>query len=71
MRKYFIVFSNILFPLNDISGKNPNMFISRDIHIINLEFELRDNKILDHKNRIKPIIGVKIIFTGVSPIINS
>jgi len=71
IRKYFIVFSNILFPLNDIKGKNPNMFISRDIHNMKQEFELKDNKILAHKNKKKPINGVKIIFIGDIPIISS
>jgi len=44
IKKYFIVFSNILFPLNDIRGKNLNIFISREIQSISLDLLLRAKK---------------------------
>ena len=62
IRKYFMVFSNIVFALNLIMGRNPSMFISRDTHNINLELDLKAIRILAHKNNIKPINGEKIIF---------
>jgi len=62
IKKYFIVFSSIMFALNLIIGKKPSIFISRETHSINLDLDLSDIRILAHKNEIKPIIGVKIIF---------
>ena len=66
IRKYFIVFSSIFRPSNDIRGRKLNIFISKAIHIVTLDLLLIANMSLSHKNILKYSIGVKIIFTEES-----
>jgi hypothetical protein len=41
-KKYFIVFSNGAISLDDIIGRNLNIFTSNETHIIRLELLLKD-----------------------------
>jgi len=61
-RKYFMEFSNILLPGNDIRGRKLSMFISNETHKKKPELLLRAIKILSLKNSLKFKRGVKIIF---------
>jgi hypothetical protein len=61
IRKYFIEFSNGETSLDIIIGRNLNMFISRDTHIIRDDILLNDNKILKNKNSLNITRGHKII----------
>ena len=51
--------------LKDNKGKNLNILISRDTHMIKIELDLIQVKILNNNKNLKNITGVKIILIRI------